>query len=221
MYFKDVLDIPDKQNFIYALCCPDTNEVKYIGLSTNGFKRIKDHYYLKKDSNSTLPNNKRWIKELKKQNKIFKVVYLEQFDNDGNHLDEAEQFWISYFKFIGANLLNHENGGRHNYRRNDPIFKKQIVEHMKKVNGSEEKRLLFSEKTKNIWNDKEKRNKLLESRKQNYYTKSIIDNNNNEYNDIYEASEKTGISKRKIKRILSNECSKCREGYTFRFKEVF
>lgn len=101
----------EKNVFIYGLCDPDTNELRYIGLTGNGFKRISGHY------NDCLLNYKysavkKWIKKLRSHNKIFNVIYIEYFDEDGIHVDESERFWIQYFTAIGCNLLNHEKGGR-------------------------------------------------------------------------------------------------------------
>lgn len=102
---------PEKNTFIYGLCDPDTNELRYIGLTGNGFKRISGHY-----NDSLLDYKysavKKWIKKLRLNNKIFDVIYIEYFDQDSIHVDEAERFWIEYFSSIGCNLLNHEKGGR-------------------------------------------------------------------------------------------------------------
>ena len=35
---------PDKNIFIYCLSDPVTDEVKYVGMTTSGFERIKSHY---------------------------------------------------------------------------------------------------------------------------------------------------------------------------------
>jgi hypothetical protein len=109
------LDKPEKNIFIYLLSDPDTNQPKYIGMTTTGFLRIYHHYiHCDKPNKRTgmLSASKLWIKNLKKNNKIFKIDYLEYFENDSNKVDESEEFWISYFKFLGFKLLNHETGGR-------------------------------------------------------------------------------------------------------------
>jgi GIY-YIG catalytic domain len=107
--FLKGLPTPDKGIFIYGLFCPDTKDLKYIGLSTNGFRRIKEHY---KTFKKTKTAKERWVNRLRKDNKIFDVYYFEYFDADGIHLDEAEQFYIAYFKSLGCELLNHTAGGR-------------------------------------------------------------------------------------------------------------
>jgi len=38
------LEKPEKEIYIYALCDPNTGQIRYIGLSTVGFKRIASHY---------------------------------------------------------------------------------------------------------------------------------------------------------------------------------
>lgn len=105
------LQKPIRPIFVYGLCAPDTNELRYIGLTCNGFQRIKNHY---NDSFLDYKHSaiKKWVKHLRLQNKIFNVIYIEYFNKDGLHVDEAEKFWIEYFRSIGARLLNHEKGGR-------------------------------------------------------------------------------------------------------------
>lgn len=146
------LDKPEKNICIYALLDPDTNELKYIGQTIQGFERIREHYNKcnkRNKSTNQLSRSKVWINKLKKQNKIFKVEYLEYFDNI-NDLDYFEEFWISYFKFLGCNLLNDLSGG--NFKRtlnltklnkniisirtkeamNNPITKEKCRQNMKK-----------------------------------------------------------------------------------------
>ena len=61
---------PEKEIFIYALCEPDSLNIRYIGLSTSGFKRIKRHY----DGGGKWTSSKRWIKANKEKNKIFSIL---------------------------------------------------------------------------------------------------------------------------------------------------
>jgi len=94
---------PEQEYMIYVLIDPDTKEIQYVGQTIRGFKRIREHY-----SKGYLGSSRvnRFVKRLKKQNKIFDVEYLEYCDSF-EKLFEAEQFYISYFKFIGIDLLNH------------------------------------------------------------------------------------------------------------------
>jgi hypothetical protein len=93
--------------FVYALIDPRNNEIKYIGATKEGHDRYKRHirlYYLKK---STLKNN--WVKSLLKQNLLPEFVVIEECTEQT--LGETEEFYITYFRFLGFKLLNHMNGG--------------------------------------------------------------------------------------------------------------
>src|ERR1019366_4917156 len=101
------LERPEKDICIYALLDPFTGLLMYIGQTIQGFKRISEHFHKcdKRNPNGLLSKSKVWISNLKKQNQIFKVVYIQYFDNSET-IDESEEFWISFFRSSGAELLN-------------------------------------------------------------------------------------------------------------------
>lgn len=86
---------------IYALCDPVTSEVRYIGKSVNIKNRYKEHCKSNKDTYSSC-----WIRSLKPLRPL--LIELEVVP-DG--WVEAEQFWIAYFKGLGARLTNLTLGG--------------------------------------------------------------------------------------------------------------
>lgn len=173
-----IFKIPEKKIYIYGLCDPDTDEIRYVGLATTGLDRIIQHYETSINLKKCTAV-KSWIKSLKIQNKMFKVIYLEYFEKDGKHLDEAEIFWIGYFKMLGANLLNHDFGGRMNYL-NNPInvkirtekiikvwenleLRQKQSEICKKINGTPEKREYFRQTTNELLKDPEHYKKCLKN----------------------------------------------------------
>lgn len=85
---------------IYALCHPVTNEIRYVGKSINPNKRYQTHCNGK--WNTHVSN---WIHSL-----INKPIMIE-LEIVGDDWVEAEQFWISYFKGLGAQLTNLTVGG--------------------------------------------------------------------------------------------------------------
>lgn len=110
------LEKPEKNICIYGLLDPDTNHLYYIGQTIQGFRRIQEHYSKSNRKSKTtnhLSRSQIWINKLKNENKIFKVIYFEYFDNEYS-LDDAEKFWISYFLMLGCNLLNDDFGGHKN-----------------------------------------------------------------------------------------------------------
>lgn len=102
---------PESCSFIYGLIDPDTKALRYVGKTGVGWVRIREHYARchRRNSSGYFSASKQWIRKLKENNKIFDIVYLEYLPV--GQLDDAEQFYISYFKFLGCELLNHEIGG--------------------------------------------------------------------------------------------------------------
>lgn len=91
--------------FIYGLIDPRTDELRYIGKTNNIKQRLSKHLGEKQVNNHRVA----WIKNLKNDNLIPDIFVIEEVKDSA--WVEAERFWISYFKFIGANLVNHSDGG--------------------------------------------------------------------------------------------------------------
>jgi hypothetical protein len=188
------LEKPEKNVFIYGLCDPDTNALRYIGLTGNGFKRISGHY------NDCLLNYKysavkKWIKKLRLDNKIFNVIYIEYFDEDGIHVDESERFWIQYFTAIGCDLLNHEKGGR---VHSDLIHYKDS-------------------KSKSLKNRKKSREHSLNIKKgqTREYGLKIQDDLGNFFNSLQEAADFYGSTKSTIQKAVYGQI-KIHKGRVFK-----
>jgi hypothetical protein len=104
--------------YIYALCDPDTNQVRYIGKADNLQKRLKRHMggY---EPRPTYKSN--WVKSLKKLNKRPIIMILEEVQRDS--WQEAEKRWIDYYRKQGANLTNMVDGGIGG--NTTPVFSKE------------------------------------------------------------------------------------------------
>jgi hypothetical protein len=92
------------ETHIYALIDPVTNFCRYIGKTKKINMRLDEHY---NENAKTYKAN--WIKSLKI--KGLKPILESLEITDSNNWQESEKFWISYFKFLGANLTNNTNGG--------------------------------------------------------------------------------------------------------------
>lgn len=95
---------------IYGLIDPITNELRYVGRSSSGFYRPRNHSIpsqLKKSNN--YKNN--WLKKLRNKYKVKPIIYTIETLNNVEELNEAESFWISYYKSIGCRLTNLTSGG--------------------------------------------------------------------------------------------------------------
>lgn len=89
-----------KQRLIYALCCPFTDEVHYIGKSTQGMIRPLNHL-----SNSHSEKIKEWVGNLKELGYVPIVKVLEYVSLEED-LDGRERYWIQRELNKNSLLLN-------------------------------------------------------------------------------------------------------------------
>src|SRR5579859_4689242 len=93
------------EHFIYCLSDPSSDELRYVGKSSTGFKRPRQPHSARCGS---------WIKSLKTRGVDPKIEILEEIE-DGEYLKErlnaAERFWIASWRIAGANLTNLTDGG--------------------------------------------------------------------------------------------------------------
>ncbi len=94
---------------IYGLTDPDTGEVRYIGKSTKGLERPKEH--LKSSSLKSKTHKNNWIKSLLKSGKTFGITTIEILESI-EKLDEREEFWINDYRSKNNNLTNSTDGGK-------------------------------------------------------------------------------------------------------------
>ena len=90
--------------YIYGLCDPISQQLRYVGKTINIERRLREHLLNKRRNHLTC-----WLWSLVKQDRQPEIFIIEETDK--NEWQEAEQFWISYFKFIGADLVNGSRGG--------------------------------------------------------------------------------------------------------------
>src|ERR1700730_379576 len=94
---------------IYALHHPDSRYV-YVGKSTQGMRRPQRHGYpsnMQKCADYPLT---RWITKYRATGSDYQIVILETHISP-DLLDEAERFYIAYFRSVGVALLNITDGG--------------------------------------------------------------------------------------------------------------
>lgn len=108
--------------FIYALICPSSNEVKYIGKSNNPERRLRDH---QTDFRGHEYNKAMWFRQMRNNGTKPILEIIEEVPI--GIWREEEEWWISYFKYIGANLLNIQSGGNGLTEANNTSFKKRAA----------------------------------------------------------------------------------------------
>lgn len=202
---------PLKNYCIYAIKCPDTNGIKYVGLTTNGITRLYGHWRdFKPNKDGKIIRIKAWIKKLKSEGKRFLVEYLDYADSK-EELIQKEIYWIKFYRDSGIQLLNHADGG----------YLPTIKEY------SEEERLKISKKTKEAMSRPDVKKNLMDSiktrvmpkrgpmdeeKKLNFsnsdYANSlktqIKDSNGNIYSSITECAKAIGVSGTAISNAIKN-----------------
>ncbi len=96
----------DPKYLIYGLTDPRTEQVRYIGKSTIGMRRPREHGR-KGRSNAKCKN---WLKSLHAKGLKFGIVVLEVCENEES-LNPAECRWIAYGRAENWELTNMTNGG--------------------------------------------------------------------------------------------------------------
>lgn len=95
---------------IYALCDPDTEEVRYIGKtsSVSLYDRLKVHIF--RAQHSTKSHRLAWIRGLLNQEKRPSICGLELI-GPGIDWREREKWWIKFARGQGCKLTNMTEGG--------------------------------------------------------------------------------------------------------------
>lgn len=88
------------EKLIYALCCPITDEVHYIGKSSSGLIRPMQHL-----TRSHSDKIKLWVSDLKDLNYAPKIKVLE-YVSSFEDVDIRERYWIQYYLNNNSLLLN-------------------------------------------------------------------------------------------------------------------
>lgn len=108
-----------KYTYIYTLIDPITNQIRYIGKANNPQERYKNHKNRCRDKNT---HKRNWINKLRLKNIYPDIEIIDKVPLSDWHY--WEKFWISYYKFIGCNLINYTSGGDGLTFGNKTSFKK-------------------------------------------------------------------------------------------------
>lgn len=95
-------------SYIYALCCPDTQEIRYIGKANNPVLRLKKHL----QAAGCLPENyaQRWMAKLLREGKKPLLLYVRRI-GAGDNWQEIERAEIAKGFADGLRLTNTSAGG--------------------------------------------------------------------------------------------------------------
>jgi hypothetical protein len=200
---------PISKCFIYGLIDPRDNTLKYIGQTTQGINRLRDHLYESKYDINSNYKKFNWIKKLLKLNLVFDVIYFE-YCNTKEELNEAESFYIEYYKTLGCSLLNHSSSqnlsGRPKMTEEEKIqHRKRMKEVMNKPEVKEKLRIShlgISPANKGKKSSPEKIFKIKEKNK--LRSIKIKDSNGVIYNSFLEASKILDCTPTDIRRCILN-----------------
>lgn len=97
--------------FIYALKCPNTGDVRYIGKAKNVANRFRAHL-----NRATEKNHRAcWIRSLKAQGLKPLLEVLDEVSEE--FWPQWEVAWIAFFREEGADLVNGDDGGEGGHKR--------------------------------------------------------------------------------------------------------
>ena len=133
-----------KYTFIYALCDPDTQEIRYIGKANSIRRRYSDHI------NECKTNRKShkisWIKSLLVMNKKPLMKVLDEVPQDDWKLWEVHYIYL--YKSKGANLTNLTEGGQGNGYKHTEESKQRMSKSKKGIKLSEDHKSKISKSVK-------------------------------------------------------------------------
>lgn len=206
---------------IYALQDPRNGEIRYIGRSSSGLNRPRQHlcpsvYNKEVQKNYPVYN---WVRKLDKMGMRAEIIVIQSFVEITNEeLDNCEIYWISEFKKKGSPLLNLGIGGggcrgvkwseetrkKLSNRKHKPLTAEQLERKSKAIKESRKHMDMqdfarkVSEGTKKWWTtlDAEKRANCSRN-VHNFAGKNkikLIDQNGTEYKSLTEAAKIIGCT---------------------------
>lgn len=91
--------------YIYALECPETKEIRYVGKADDLIKRYREHGRV-----GGSHEKMRWIRSLRAKGLRPNLIVLEEAPWDD--WEDIERWWIKELRAHGSPLLNRCDGGR-------------------------------------------------------------------------------------------------------------
>ena len=92
--------------FIYMLIDPKSNQVRYVGKTTNINRRLRRHINERFLHDSY---KDRWIRKLIDNNILPEIEVVDEVEK--SNWGYWEKFYISYFNYLGCELTNGTSGG--------------------------------------------------------------------------------------------------------------
>ena len=115
---RTIGSVSRRLNLIYGLIDPSDRLIHYVGLSSRGLERPREHRHAAKSDGVDCV---KWIRELQSKGLDYEITVLEALENDSS-LSAAERWWIAYGRACGWPLTNCTDGGEYSRRFRKPGF---------------------------------------------------------------------------------------------------
>lgn len=117
----------DKATSIYGLIDPRTGELRYVGKTVLDPRRRLGVHRWRAVAAPHKRHSMAWILSLAAEGLKPETIVFETVPAGGDWV-QAEQFWIAYFRMIGADLCNHTAGGegQTGYRQPPEMIAKRV-----------------------------------------------------------------------------------------------
>lgn len=198
---------------IYGLLDPRDRLIRYVGKSSSGITRAKQHLQPSRRAGEN-PDTNTWLDNLTDDGAKYEIVVLDYVDDPLAHsrdcwwwtginstaLYDRERWWIAYGRASGWPLTNNADGGdgkaygdRHPMRAR-PELAQRVADALRGQKMSPEACANMSEAAKLRWSDPEQVELMRENRKQRMndpiigskIRKAVSDSNNRRWSDPVE-----------------------------------
>lgn len=140
--------VDEPRFIIYGLVDPRDGELRYVGLSTVGFKRPRSHWQ-NKNIRERNDHCHCWIRSVIADNFIPSIVVFQTFENS-DIIRYAERFWIAYFRRMGCRLTNMNDGGEGQLNPSPEIRQRQREANIGNKNGVGHRYVMSEELKKKV-----------------------------------------------------------------------
>lgn len=196
---------------IYGLIDPRNGQLRYVGKSCSGMKRPAGHTepsrLLRERTHKAM-----WLRQLLGAGLRPDIQVLES-SASADELNEAEQFHIAYWRFVGADLTNLTDGGE------GSVGHKQTPEHTEKIAKSNRGRIHTSQTRARMSAVKlgiKKSPKHVINISRSHGGRSFRDQTGAVYGTLQEASSALGCHKANIWAVLQGK-RRSTGGFTFSY----
>lgn len=112
-----IADINDRTPFfIYALCEPDGKTIRYIGATTNLWKRLGSHY-----NRASHGGVRKWMSELRSRGLVPCLIVLQEVIGSSAALRAEQDEIQKHYAILGDKLLNYHHTGNQVEKAEGPI----------------------------------------------------------------------------------------------------